>query len=103
MRENNIVHRDIKANNVIVSNLHYSSCRESELTERFSKQPVICKLGDLGEARSIVAQTCIVPGNTRTRFINRGSPAFMVPEIQIESHLLESAGIEEKKLIYGRT
>ena len=99
LHENNIVHRDIKITKVIVSNLHYSSCRESELAERFSKQPIICKMGDLGEARSIVTQTCIVPGNTQTRFINRGSPAFMAPEIQIESQLLESAGIKDFKKI----
>ena len=62
LHENNIVHRNMKPSNVILSNLHYSSCRESELAETFSKQAIICKLGDLGEARSIVAQICIVSG-----------------------------------------
>ena len=90
LHENNTVDRDIKPSNVIVSNSHYRSCRESELAERFSKQPIICKLGDLGEARSIVAKTCIVPRNTWTRFINRGSPAFMAAGVQIEGQLLES-------------
>ena len=55
--ENNMVHRDIKPSNVIVNNLHYSSCWESKFAERFSKQPITCKRGDLGEARSIVAKT----------------------------------------------
>ena len=63
----------------------------------FQEQPIVCKLGDLGEARSAFAQTCMVAGNTHTRFIT--STAFMAPEILIQEELLEFAGIDEMKKI----
>ena len=65
----------------------------------FQEQPIICKLGDLGKARSAFAQTCMVTWNTHTRFITRGSAAFMTPEILIQEELLEFAGIDEMKNI----
>ena len=37
--------------------------------------------------------------NTRTRFVNRGSPTFMVPEIQTETQLIDSVGNEDVKKI----
>ena len=69
--------------------------QNQHLEKKISEQPIICKLGDISEARSIVVQTCIVPGNTRTRFIKQSSPAFTEPEMQIESQLLEAAGIQD--------
>ena len=57
LHNKNIVHKGIKSKNVTVSNLHYSSREDSELTDLFSKEPIICKLEELGEARSIIAQT----------------------------------------------
>ena len=44
-------------------------------------------------------QTCMVTGNTHTRFITRGSTAFMAPEILIQDELLEFAGMDEMKKI----
>ena len=40
----------------------------------------------------------MVTGNTHTRFITRGSTAFMAPEILIQEELLEFAGIDEMYL-----
>ena len=37
--------------------------------------------------------------NTRTRFVNRGSPAFMAPEMQIETQVIDSARIGDMKKI----
>ena len=51
LHNKNILHIDIKPSDIIVSNLHYSSREGSELTNFFSKEPIICKLGDLGESR----------------------------------------------------
>ena len=65
----------------------------------FQEQPIVCKLGNLGKARSNFAQTCMVTWNTHTRFIARGSTAFMAPEILIQEELLELAGIDEMKKI----
>ena len=99
LHQNDIVHRDIKPSNVLVNNHYYSSLNASRLNAVFQEQPIVCKLGDLGEARSAFAQTCMVTGNTHTRFITRGSTAFMAPKIFIQEELLEFAGIDEMKKI----
>ena len=96
---NNKIHRDIKPSNVLVNNHYYSSLKASRLNAVFQEQPVVCKLGDLGKARSTFAQTDMVTGNTHTRFITRDSTAFMAPEILIQEELLEFAGIDEMKKI----
>ena len=72
LHQNDIVHRDIKPSNVLVNNHYYSSLNASRLNAVFQEQPIVCKLGDLGEARSAFAQTCMVTGNTHTR----GSTAY---------------------------
>ena len=46
-----IVNKDIKPGNVLVSNSHYKSYKHEELEMVFGKAPIVCKLGDLGEAR----------------------------------------------------
>ena len=46
----------------------------------FQEQPIVCKLSDIGEAKSAFAKTCMVTGNTHTLLITRGSTAFMAPE-----------------------
>ena len=48
-----IVHSDIKPANVLVSNSHYKSYKHEELEMGFGKKPILCKLGDLEEARSM--------------------------------------------------
>ena len=65
----------------------------------FQEQPIVCKLRDIGEAKSAFAKTCIVTGNTHTRLITRGSTAFMAPKILIQEELLEFARIDEMKKI----
>ena len=44
---------DTKPANVLVSNSHYKSYKHEELEMGFGKKPILCKLGDLGEAISI--------------------------------------------------
>ena len=51
---NNIVHIDIKPGNVLISNLHYTT---GTMQEAIISCPILCKLGDLGEARSKIFQT----------------------------------------------
>ena len=99
LHQNNIVHRDIKPSNILLNNHYYSSLKASRLNAVFQEQPILCKLGDLGEARSVFAQTCMFTGNTHTCFISRGSTAFMAPEILIQEELLEFTGIDEMKKI----
>ena len=52
MHANGIVHRDIKPSNILVSNQHYYNEHGFQLNEGFFTQPTVCKLGNLGEARS---------------------------------------------------
>eukprot|EP00794_Sanderia_malayensis_P012493 gene12493-13776_t len=95
MHDHDIVHRDIKPANILVSNLHYSSLK-SDFAHVFKEMPISCKLG---EARSKACATKTMVENTRTSFLNRGSPAFMAPEIQVESLKIQSASVEELKAI----
>ena len=62
-----------------------------------AKNPIKCKLGDLGEARSVYTQTNALTGKNCTTAVHRGSLAFMVPELIIEELLIPSAGIDELK------
>ena len=56
LQENNMVHRDIKPGNILVTNTHYAH-ETKHLASLFEKRPVICKLADFGEGRSEMAQT----------------------------------------------
>ena len=53
LHSRDIVHRDIKPANYLVSNSHYKSYKHEELEMSFGKKPIVCKPGDLGEARSV--------------------------------------------------
>ena len=86
---------DIKPANVLVSNSHYKSFKHEEL--EMAKNLLNCKLGDLGEARSVYTQTNALTGKNCTTAVHRGSLAFMVPELIIEELLIASAGIDELK------
>ena len=99
LHQTGIVHRDIKPSNVLVNNHYYSSLKASRLNAVFQEQPIVCKLGDLGETRFAFAQTCMVAGNTHTCFITRVITAFMAPEILIQEELSEFVGIDEMKKI----
>ena len=54
LHSRDIVHRDIKPTNELVSNSHYNDYKQEELKLGFSKKPIVCKLCDLREARSCI-------------------------------------------------
>ena len=81
LHNRNIVHRDIKPAKILVSNFHYKNYKHEELEMAFGKEPVVCKVGDLGEARSMYTQANALIGKNRTTAIHRGSLAFMAPEL----------------------
>ena len=54
LHENNIVHRDVRPSNILVSNTHYRSEESTKREELFAEQPVVCKIADLGKALSLV-------------------------------------------------
>ena len=99
LHENNIVHRDIKLSSILVSNTHYSSEEPTEREDLFAEQPVAWKIADLGEACSLVTQTCMV-GKTKTKYLEHGITAFMASEIMIEECMFQTTGIEDLKRIY---
>ena len=98
LHKSDIVHRDIKPANILVTNAHYVSAKQ-EPAKIYQQEPIICKLGDLGEARSSITQTNTMIGNSRTRILTRGSPAFMAPEISVNEFLLKSASLDQLKKI----
>ena len=65
----------------------------------FGKNLIVCKLGDLGEARSMYTQTNALTGKNDTAAVHRESLGFMVPELTIEELLIASAASEELKTI----
>ena len=90
-----ITNRDIKAQNVLVSNDHYAF--ESDTTmlkNRFKTLPVKCKLTDFGESRSIEVQTRAAL-ETRTNRLNRGTYIFMAPELLRGKMKLKNASMNE--------
>ena len=54
LHNKDIIHRDTIPANIFVSNSHYKSYKYEKLEMTFGKKPIVCKLGDLGEARSIL-------------------------------------------------
>ena len=62
-----IVHRDIKPANILLYNSHYSNLQAVDLKVAYEKTPIVCKLGDLGEARSQVTKTNILLQSSRTK------------------------------------
>ena len=64
----------------------------------FDEKPIICKLGDLGEVRLQATHRKTMVSNV-TKMVNRGSPAFMAPEIYLHLYTLQAASVEQLKAI----
>ena len=86
--------------NILVSNSRYRNLQEVDLKVSYEKTPIVCKLGDLEEARSQATKTNNLLQNNRTKIFNRGSEAFMAPEISIMGEMLESAFNKDFKAIF---
>ena len=102
IRSNNIVHRDIKPANILVNNMHYNNLTNVQETAKSAKsEPIICKLADLGQARSKLLKTRVISNNSCTHFVRpvRPSPAYMAPEMLVAESILKSVGIEQLKTI----
>ena len=81
LHKNGIAHRDLKPANVLVSNQHYDNItNKHELNIHYQSCPVICKLADLGESRSLLVQTQKVL-SSRMDKLDRGTVVYIAPEI----------------------
>ena len=65
----------------------------------FGKKPIVCKLSDLGEARSMYTQNSNLIIKNFIIAVHRGRLEFMVPEMITEELLIASAGIDELKFV----
>eukprot|EP00794_Sanderia_malayensis_P019661 gene19661-21608_t len=98
MHNLNMVHIDIKPANVLVSNMHYA-LKKGDCKEEFARCPIVCKLNDFGESRSQLCKTQAMLNNRCTKHLNRGSPAFMAPEVYVSKFMLHSANIDQLKAV----
>ena len=87
--------RDLKANNVLITNQQYCHEDKESVSHIYAECPVVCKLTDFGLSRSLDAQTQSIL-QSRTEEIIRGTPVYMAPEIHLG--ILKSANqIDLKK------
>ena len=60
LHSKDIVHRDLKTANVLVSNQHYSNITSEDLSKALQENPIMCKVTDFGESRSRLVQTALM-------------------------------------------
>ena len=96
-----IVHRDLKPGNILVSNQHYEHLPENIFRDQWEAgtlKPIVCKLTDFGESRSALIQTNTLLQSKATN-LDRGSPAYMSPEILLPEMRPKNGSIADLKAV----
>ena len=93
LHDSNMVHREIKPGNILATNTH-SAHKIKYLASLFEKKLVIWKLVDFGEGQSKITQTKTIL-STKIKLVERGTFAFMAPEISVDALKLTGLGIEQ--------
>ena len=57
LHDKDVAHRDLKPANILVTNQHCCDLTTSDQREVWEQRPLVCKLTDFGESRSIKIQT----------------------------------------------
>ena len=95
LHSKDIVHRDVKPGNVLVSNQHHCSITgEKEFRDLWESRPIVCKLTDFGESKSCEIQTKSLI-QTKTARLDRGTPTYMAPEILLSEKRIHVEGTIE--------
>lgn len=94
-----VVHRDLKSENVLVCNRHYTEQQECAFRTSWTSNHVVCKLSDFGESRFRVCKTRVNVTATRTHNIARGSLVYRAPEsFQMVTAGYDIAGLKSMDL-----
>ncbi len=77
----NIVHRNIKPRNVLVSNTHYCNLTNPhEIEQAWLQEGIVCKLADFGKSRSVMNQTETINHTRICNNMQRGTLVYNPPE-----------------------